>query len=397
MPFEKAATMFESFTRTVVSEDYVQEHTEKAGAAQVGLQTEAVLQLERETPPAPEGAAKLYLSADGAFVPLVGGTWEEVKTVVIGEVAAPVLEKGEPVVHLRNLSYFSRLTDVDTFKRLALVETQRRGVESAQQVAAVQDGSEWLQGFVDFHRPDAVRILDFPHAGSYVGKIGQATFGAESPAGAVWLKAQLHELKHHGPETVLAELHDRVLEHPEAEMLELPKTLAYLEKRQTQLQYPIFQSQGWPIGSGATESGNKLVVEARLKGAGMHWARDHVDPMLALRNIVCNDRWDETWPQIVVYLRRQDATQRAARQQKRREIRASATAKMTAKVELAFPDAPCARVAPPQLIQEPTPTALLSIEKPMHSPRPAANHPWRHMPVGKTQYLPANPQEVAKL
>ena len=28
----------------------------------------------------------------------------------------------------------------------------------------------------------------------------------------------------------------------------------------------------------------------------MHWARSHVDPMLALRNIVCNDRWEEAWP-----------------------------------------------------------------------------------------------------
>lgn len=125
MPFEKAASMLGSFTRVVVSEDYVQEHTEKAGAAQVGLQSEAVEHLERETPPPPQGPDKLYLSADGAFVPLVGGVWEEVKTLVIGEVAAPVLKKGQPVVHTQNLSYFSRLTDADTFKRLALVETHR--------------------------------------------------------------------------------------------------------------------------------------------------------------------------------------------------------------------------------------------------------------------------------
>jgi hypothetical protein len=397
MPFEKAASMLGSFTRVVVSEDYVQEHTEKAGAAQVAFQTEAVEQLERETPPPPQGPDKLYLSADGAFVPLVGGVWEEVKTLVIGEVAAPVLEKGQPVVHTQNLSYFSRLTDADTFKRLALVETHRRGVETAGQVGAVQDGAEWLQGFVNWHRPDAVRILDFPHASGYVGKIGQATFGAESPELTVWFKAQLHKLKHQGPDEVLAELGDRVLEHPQAQALDLPKTLTYLEKREAQLQYPTFQAQGWPIGSGSTESGNKLVVEARLKGAGMHWAHTHIDPMLALRNIVCNDRWDESWPQIVVYLRRQEATQRAARQQKRREIRASVTAKSTAEVELALPDAPRAKVAPPRLIQEPTPIALLPIEKPIHSPQPAANHPWRHMPVGKAQYLPAKPQEVAKL
>ena len=43
------------------------------------------------------------------------------------------------------------------------------------------------------------------------------------------------------------------------------------------------------------ESANKLVVEDRLKGAGMHWAEANVNPMLALRNAVCNDRWEESW------------------------------------------------------------------------------------------------------
>ncbi|MEK6875866.1 MAG: ISKra4 family transposase, partial [Nanoarchaeota archaeon] len=347
MPFAKAATMLESFTRVAVSEDYVQEHTEAAGAAQVALQAEAVEHLERETPPAPPGPDKLYLSADGAFVPLVGGAWEEVKTLVIGEVAAPVLEKGEKVVHTQHLSYFSRLANVDTFTRLALVETHRRGVETAGQVGAVLDGAEWLQMFVNFHRPDALRILDFPHAGGYVGKIGQATFGAASPELAVWFKAQLHDLKHQGPDEVLAELRDMVLEHPQAEALELPKNLAYLEKRKPQLQYPTFQAQGWPIGSGATESGNKLVVEARLKGAGMHWARTHVDPMLALRNVVCNDRWDEAWPQIVVYLRRQAAAQRAERQSQRRAESAARRPTQAVPVELIPAAQPLTREQPP--------------------------------------------------
>jgi hypothetical protein len=61
------------------------------------------------------------------------------------------------------------------------------------------------------------------------------------------------------------------------------------------MQYPTYQETGWPIGSGMVESANKLVVEARLKGAGMHWQRAHVNPLLVLRNAVCNQRWQETW------------------------------------------------------------------------------------------------------
>jgi hypothetical protein len=46
-------------------------------------------------------------------------------------------------------------------------------------------------------------------------------------------------------------------------------------------------------------------VEARLKGSGMHWADQHVNPMLALRNIVCSRRWKEDWPRIEKRLRQQ--------------------------------------------------------------------------------------------
>jgi hypothetical protein len=84
------------------------------------------------------------------------------------------------------------------------------------------------------------------------------------------------------------------------------------------MQYPTFLAAGWPIGDGAVESGNKLVVEARLKGSGMHWARPHVDPMLALRNIVCSDRWAEAWQPIVSTLRQQAKQRRTERRHQRR-------------------------------------------------------------------------------
>jgi hypothetical protein len=75
----------------------------------------------------------------------------------------------------------------------------------------------------------------------------------------------------------------------------MQEKLTYLQKREAHMQYPTYQEAGWPIGSGSVESANKLVVEARLKGAGMRWERQNVNPMLVLRNAVCNRRWDETW------------------------------------------------------------------------------------------------------
>ncbi len=194
MPFSKAAQELGYFRNTDVSRPTAERITEAAGAAYEVLQTAEVERIERELPRAPAGPRQQLLSVDGAMVPLVGGEWGEVKTMVIGEVQPPVEVRGEPVIRTRRHSYFSRLTDADTFQRLSLVETHRRGVETAEAVGAVTDGSEWIQSFVDYHRPDAVRILDFPHAGEHLNEVGQLFFGEGSSQAQSWLAEQLYQL-----------------------------------------------------------------------------------------------------------------------------------------------------------------------------------------------------------
>jgi hypothetical protein len=307
------------------------------------------------------------------MVPLCHGEWAEVKTLAIGEVAPPVLEQGEPVVHTQNLSYFSRLTDSATFERLALSEVQRRGVPNARRVVAVMDGAVWLQGFVDLHCPDAVRILDFPHAVEHVHALG-ATVGADGRLLSAQTVGQLaHDLKHDGPTEVLQALRRLVAAHPE--MPDLGTQLAYLEKREAQLQYPQFQAAGYPIGSGSVESAHTVVVEARLNGAGMRWARDHVNPMLALRNAVCNNRWEEVWGQIEREQRRQVVTRRRAQRQQRRAAGLPPMCGEGAAVPTALPCAPSPRPAP--ALPPPPPVLRDSAPARQEPRRPAADHPWR--------------------
>jgi hypothetical protein len=172
MPFEKAAGELAFSLRVKVSEPTARRYAEGGGKAYVKWQTMEVERLERETPRPAAGAEKMLFSMDGAMVPLVGGEWAEVKTLVIGEIEKPVREGEEWVVHSREHSYFSRLADADAFCCLSLVETQRRGIERAKKVAAVSDGAEWEQKMIDFHCLQATRILDFPHAGERIWQIG---------------------------------------------------------------------------------------------------------------------------------------------------------------------------------------------------------------------------------
>ena len=174
-------------------------------------------------------------------------------------------------------------------------------------------------------------------------------------------------------------------------------SLHYLEKRRAHLDYARFQASGYPIGSGGVESANKLVVEARLKRAGMHCARPHVDPMLALRTIACSDRWEEAWPLLTHRWRQQARTQQARRRQERRTKQLSADAAT-----------PCPTAAPPLTRLDSAPVtpstpdaAVRAVARPSPAPvtapyRPAPNHPWRRMPIGRARYQSTAADSPAK-
>ena len=377
MPYEKAVTMLTGLLGVAVSRSKGRRCTQAAGRAYVELQTEEADRIERAAPAPRPGGEQLVLSADGAMIPLLQGEWGEVKTLALGEVVKEQSKECAGEVRTKNISYFSRRVDARRFEHLTLSEIHRRGVDQCQPVAAVMDGAEWLQSWIDYHCPLAIRILDFPHAGQRLGEIAQAMWGESSPKTKQWTEKRLQTLKHQGPQGLLTQLDLLTQRYPQNETL--TQNRAYLEKRAAQMQSPRYQKQNWPIGSGMVESANKLVVEARLKGAGMHWKRENVDPMLALRNIVCSDRGDQEWPQIAHRLRQQATEQKKSRRrQQLQEIQTTSTPPpTTSSLSDIKPQ------APPKPAKTPAP------KKSPKSRKPAANHPWRRSPIGQARYQPS--------
>jgi hypothetical protein len=276
------------------------------------------------------------------------------------------------------------------------------------------DGAEWIDGFVDWLCPHVLfRILDFPHAGEYVNEIGKLAQTAGSVLPDDWLKSHLHDLKHDGPVTVLEDL--RQLHDKHRSMEEIGKKLAYLEKRETRMQYPEYQAQGWPIGSGTVESGNKVVMQARLKGPGMHWAPPHVNPLLALRCAACNNSWHEDYEQAQIHIQKQRLLGRNERRRRRYEqhlqclqvlllmckwrssrseppaaVNLSPTENLSE--ALSLPDSHTTTVAiPPSNHSEALPSPDNFIPAVSASPpemrseplRPSATHPWRRRLLAK--------------
>jgi hypothetical protein len=95
---------------------------------------------------------------------------------------------------------------------------------------------------LDLHRPDALRILDFPHAAQRISAILETVqqAGAALPADA--LTRSLHLLKHRDPQPILS-----WLRHLTRKLLDTGKVredLASLHKREQLMPYPR-NPRGW--------------------------------------------------------------------------------------------------------------------------------------------------------
>jgi hypothetical protein len=361
LPFAKAAELLSAACGTAITHDTVRRLTERAGAVwrQLDLDLASALATAALTPAAPAvvlpdpdpvaAGQDVLLSLDGAMVPLVGGEWAEVRTLVVGAIT--------PTSHgptATALSYASRLTSAAEFGQTALAEmTRRAALEQPGTVVAVSDGAVWIQELLDLHCPEAVRVLDLMHALEYLADAAKAAFGPGTATTSEWLAMRHAELKTGKAAQVLMRL--AALPASEAQTT----ALRYLTARQPMLAYDQFVAAGWPIGSGVVESANKLVVEARLKGAGMHWRREHADALVGLRALEASGRWEIAWSRIV-------AAWRAA--PRRRALPPDEP------LVLAVPSLPVA--ADPAPAPAPSPPPAPRVQTVVNG-KPTADHPWK--------------------
>lgn len=317
MPYQEAQEELALLWKVNVSKSSMRHITMRHGRVANTVIEEKVAQLEATAPRPTAQPQQLVMCADGAMVPLITGEWREVKTVAFGEFASCWDAKRRQVVtKTKRVSYFSRVAPAEEFGRMALVEWHRRGGENAQRVVAINDGAVWIQAFIDYHCPQATRVIDYAHAQGYVATVGRAIYGAETDAFRHWFARTSYQLGHQPPQRTVNEL--RLLqrqhpEHPEAETTEL--AIRYLEKRLGMIDYPHFRQQQIPIGSGIGESGHKVVMQRRMKGAGMRWAEASLNPMLALRMALCNQTWATCWQEIVTHVRQQKCPSSARQKQ----------------------------------------------------------------------------------
>ncbi len=93
--------------------------------------------------------------------------------------------------------------------------------------------------FIDLHRPDALRVLDFPHAAEHLNLLLEALQQAAMILPPNAFDRCLHILKHRGP-GALVRCYDR-LPASYKELEAVQKQMQYFGKRLSLIQYPDYQ------------------------------------------------------------------------------------------------------------------------------------------------------------
>jgi hypothetical protein len=251
-------------------------------------------------------AGQANLSTDGGMVLVRGEGWKEVKLTTISEVEVkPAAERPakesstsrraeDLLVKLKGHSYQAGLWDADTMALHQYAEGLRRGIDHCQRLSSVNDGAPWIERITDLNFPEAVQIVDWPHAKGKLWKVGKAVFGEQSPEGKEWVEERLDHLWEGEVKQVEAALEALDLNQkrwPD----EVRQAPGYFEGNRKRMRYDEFRAEGYPIGSGTVESGINTVVHHRMKRPGRGWERSNGQAMLAGLSELHSGRFDQAW------------------------------------------------------------------------------------------------------
>jgi hypothetical protein len=295
-PFEEAATMLEKLTLVQVSPNACRQATEALGAQVAAEEAAAVAAAWANPAQLPPTSSEViggdfYISLDGVTVHLAEQGWKNLWLGAIYTTQTTRSAKRPETLAVRTQqpSFVADLASVESFGRQLWLEALRRGVADAQQLLVIGDGAHWLWKLAEEHFPQAVQILDWYHAASYIWKAADLLFGPGTDFAQHWAKQHLDLLWDGQVQTLLDHLEAHLAHHPA-----LREVITYLRNNQHRMCYDRYRANGWQIGSGTIESGCNHLIGARLKQAGMIWSLDGARHVAKLRARLKSRRWEQT-------------------------------------------------------------------------------------------------------
>lgn len=297
--FETAAQGLEYLAGLKVSASLIRQITEETGQKvheqQMVAAEQAMARPEEAAPaalPHEQKRGRLYAMADGSQVNTReqgrdGSSWKEMKLGLIYSDDHVLTRKGGQSV-LVNKEYVAHFGGVDGFKKLLFNAAAEAGYGTYQQMVVIGDGAHWIWNMYEELFPDAVQVLDYYHMCENIYDYSKYLYPSNGSRMKMWAESMISKIEKGDVDGALACI-------PAAYDNKLPPGVpnlhTYLANNRNRMNYKVLQEQGIKIGSGAVESGNKKVIQQRMKQSGMRWNVKSGQFVASLRAKSASGRW----------------------------------------------------------------------------------------------------------
>jgi hypothetical protein len=233
----------------------------------------------------------LYIMTDGAAVNTRvedenGSTWRENKTV-IAFTDKDLIKRKDGGNIIVNKEYAAFIGSAEDFRGYVLSAAVNKGYGKVKEVVIIGDGASWIRNMAKELFPDATQILDLYHLKENIYTYAKHKFSQDEKKYVPWAESIIDQMEKGKAADVLNQLSAE--ETLPAGVVNLR---TYITNNIDKVNYPEYKEKGYFVGSGAIESANKVVVQRRLKQAGMRWSVPGAQALLTLRAKVESDLWD---------------------------------------------------------------------------------------------------------
>lgn len=249
----------------------------------------------------------LYVMVDGSAVNTRvqdedGSTWREMKLGITFRDKDIIKRKNKSGI-ITQKEYVSYLGSVNEFKKFVYDSAGKAGYGKIKNIVVIGDGAPWIWNMCKDIFPDAECILDYYHLKENIFEYAKALYPGDKKTYTKWAETVTHYIETQQTQKAFKKISACVDLLPnEKEIINLEE---YIKKNIDRIDYLKYRNKGYYIGSGVIESGNKIVVQKRLKQSGMRWSVLGAQYMTALRAKDESGLWHEV--EEIIYNNRKTA------------------------------------------------------------------------------------------
>jgi hypothetical protein len=267
----------------------------------------------RFVPQSQETPELIVVTCDGGRVqtrhPEKNERWKEDKLGVVYDAlprpaVQPASDKYEGAKALTK-TYVATMEPWERMGWMLRLQAELRGYGKSKTQLFIADGAPTIRELKNFHFPEAVFILDWPHAAGHLMECAKAIHGEGTVCARHWYDKHKDLLWQGEVQSVIDELQKQslILGLPtKNDTTSSPRRVlyrnanSYFPNNQEAMDYPTFRSKGWPIGSGVAEGAVKQFA-LRIKGSEKFWHLPGAEEILALCALYHSEdgAWQRYW------------------------------------------------------------------------------------------------------